>query len=67
MEQEYEGVKVVKVDTDSNPNMAEKYGVYGLPTLALFKGGEMVEESKREGAISKDKIKEWLAEHGVSS
>jgi thioredoxin 1 len=44
------GLKVVKIETDPNPSLVEKYGIYGLPTVLLFKGGAMVEGSKREGA-----------------
>jgi thioredoxin 1 len=58
-------LKVCKLDTDSHPNVAEQCGVYGLPTIALFHNGELVQGAKREGAISKDKIKEWLSEHGI--
>jgi hypothetical protein len=44
----------VKIETDPNPALVEKYGVYGLPTVMLFKGGAAVEGSKREGALSRD-------------
>ena len=41
---EYEGrVKVVKVDVDENPNVAMRYGIMSIPTLGVFKGGEMVD------------------------
>ncbi len=36
-------VKVVKLDVDSNPNIPTQYGVMGIPTLLVFKGGELVE------------------------
>jgi len=60
------GLKVVKIETDPNPALVEKYGIYGLPTVLLFSGGAMVEGSKREGAITKAKLIEHLAAHGVS-
>lgn len=42
--QEWDGkVKVVKLDADANPDTMMKYGVMGIPTLMLFKGGEMKE------------------------
>lgn len=56
---------VVKVETDTCPGLVEKFGVYGLPTLLLFKDGEFVDGSKKEGALSKDKLKDYLAEFGV--
>lgn len=36
-------VKVVKLDVDDNQNIAMQYQVMGVPTLALFKGGEIKE------------------------
>jgi len=40
----YEGrAKVVKIDVDKNPAMATKYGVRAMPTLLLFKGGQVVD------------------------
>ena len=36
-------VKVVKVDTDKNPSIASNYGVFSLPSLLLFKDGEVKE------------------------
>ncbi len=43
-------LKIVKIETDPNPALVEKYGVYGLPTVILFKDGKEVAGSKREGA-----------------
>ena len=40
--------------------------VYGLPSIMLFKDGKLVDGSKREGAISKDKIISYLDTHGIS-
>ena len=56
---------VVKVDADSAPGLVESLSVYGLPTLLVFKGGEAVEGSKREGAITKKGLTEYLGKHGV--
>lgn len=59
--QEYkEKLTVVKIDHDANPRLIDKYKVYGLPTLILFKNGEEVAESRREGAITKVKLKEYV-------
>ncbi len=42
--QQYEGqVKVVKVNTDENPNVASQYGIRSIPTLMIFKGGQRVD------------------------
>lgn len=59
--QEYEDkLKIVKVDHDLNPRLIQEYKVYGLPALILFKNGEEVPQSRREGAISKAKLKEYI-------
>jgi len=53
---EYEGkMKVVKVDVDSNQDIAFKYGVMSIPTLGIFKGGEMVE--RLVGYMPKQQLK----------
>jgi thioredoxin 1 len=36
-------VKVVKVNTDENPNTASQYGIRSIPTLMIFKGGQRVD------------------------
>jgi thioredoxin 1 len=38
-------VKIIKVNTDENPNTPSQYGVRGIPTVILFKGGEVVDQS----------------------
>jgi thioredoxin 1 len=35
--------KIVKLDVDANPTIAAQYGVRGIPTLLVFKGGELVD------------------------
>lgn len=49
---EYEGKAVIgKVDVDSNPNVAAKFGIRSIPTLLFFKEGEIVD--KQVGAVPK--------------
>ena len=62
-----EQLKIVKIEVDPNPELVEEYGVYGLPTIALFKDGKMVDGSKREGAINLPKLKDHLQTLGISS
>lgn len=38
-------IKVVKVNTDENPNSPSQYGVRGIPTVILFKNGQVVDQS----------------------
>jgi thioredoxin 1 len=42
--EQYDGkVKVVKLNTDENPNIASQYGIRSIPTLMIFKGGQRVD------------------------
>jgi thioredoxin 1 len=52
MSHEYEGKAVIgKVDVDSNPNIAMKYGIRNIPTVLFVKGGQVVD--KQVGAAPK--------------
>ena len=56
---EYEGqVKVAKLNIDENPQTPPKYGIRGIPTLMLFKGGEV--EATKVGALSKSQLSAFL-------
>lgn len=60
--EEYEGkVKVGKVNTDENPQIATQHQINSIPTLMIFKGGEVVE--RLVGALPKEKITEKLDAH----
>lgn len=59
---EYAGkVKIGKLDVDNNPNTAIKYGIRSIPSLLIFKGGEVVENIV--GAVPKQQINEKLKAH----
>jgi len=59
---QWEGnVKVVKLDADQNPNIMMQYGVMGIPTLMLFKGGEIKE--RMTGFQPKDKLEAKVTAH----
>ena len=59
---EYAGrVKVGKLDVDSNGNTAMRYNIRGIPTLLLFKGGQVVEQ--RVGAVGKSEVQKMLDSH----
>ncbi|CAM6126682.1 unnamed protein product [Calypogeia fissa] len=62
--QHYDGkVKCVKIETDANEELVEKYDVYGLPTLMLFNNGEKVPNTHREGALTKEKLQAYLEQN----
>ena len=57
--QEYEGrVTVAKLNIDHNADTPPKYGIRGIPTLLLFKNGEVA--ATKVGALSKTQLKEFL-------
>jgi thioredoxin 1 len=52
---EYAGrLKVAKLNIDDNPNTPPRYGIRGIPTLMLFKDGEV--EATKVGAVSKSQL-----------
>ena len=54
-------LKVAKLDVDQNPQTPPKYGIRGIPTLLLFKDGELV--GQQVGALSKPQLTAFLEEH----
>lgn len=56
---EYEGkIKVAKLNIDDNPNTPPRYGIRGIPTLMLFKDGEV--EATKVGAVSKSQLTAFI-------
>jgi len=51
-------VKIVKLNVDENPATASKYGIMSIPTLMLFKNGELA--SRQVGAAPKAKLEQWI-------
>ena len=58
-------VTVAKLNIEDSPTTPSRYGVRGIPTMMLFKGGQMA--SMKVGAMPKQKILEWLTEVGVAA
>lgn len=57
-----EAIKVVKLDIDSNPQTPAKYGIRGVPTLLMFKGGDVVDKLVGNPG-SKTKVAELVSRH----
>ncbi len=51
-------VTVAKLNIDENPTTPQKYGVRGIPTLMLFKGGQVA--AMKVGSLAKSKLYEWV-------
>ena len=56
---------VAKLNIEESPTTPSRYGVRGIPTMMLFRGGQMA--SMKVGAMPKQKILEWLSEAGVQA
>ena len=54
-------IRITKLNIDENPSTPQQYGVRGIPTLLLFRNGEVVAE--KIGALSKTKLTEWISEN----
>lgn len=56
---EYEGrLTIAKVDVDSNPDSPARYGVRGIPTLLIFKSGQVI--ATKVGAMSKSELHAYI-------
>ena len=55
---ELDGVDIVKVNIDENPDTPTRYGVRGIPTMVLFKDGKPV--AQKVGAAPRSQIQQWL-------
>ena len=53
-----EKVKIVKLNVDENPGTAAKFGIMSIPTLMLFKNGELA--SRQVGAAPRQKLEQWI-------
>ena len=51
-------VKIVKLNVDESPETAQKYGIMSIPTLMIFKNGEMA--SRQVGAAPRQKLEQWI-------
>ena len=54
-------ITIGKHNIDENPNQPTKYGIRGIPTMLLFKGGEL--KATKVGATTKSNIVSWIKEN----
>lgn len=50
--------KIVKINIDENPSTPSRYGVRGIPTLMVFKGGQLA--ATKVGAAPKNQLQAWI-------
>ena len=59
LSRDYDGrLQIAKIDVDDNPETATRYGIRGIPSLLLYKGGEVV--ATKVGAVSKSQLAAFL-------
>ncbi len=51
-------VQIAKMNIDDNPRTPQKYGVRGIPTLMLFRDGQVA--ATKVGAVPKNQLQEWV-------
>ncbi len=62
--EEYDGkVRIFKMNVDENPSTPGNFGIRAIPTLILFKNGQVVEQIT--GAVSKSSLKELIAQKAL--
>src|SRR5215813_10476553 len=54
---------VLKVDTEAHPQLAEQFGVRGIPNFAVIKSGLLLYQ--QAGAVSSERMKQWLVDAGA--
>ncbi len=53
-------MRFLKVDTEAEPELAARYGIRGIPTLMVFRGGKLV--AQRAGAMDAASLRAWLTQ-----
>ena len=54
-------LKIFKINIDENPQIPQKYGVRGIPTLMLFKDGNLIDT--KVGSLPKSVLESWLTQN----
>tara|TARA_B100000029_G_scaffold417872_1_gene422684 strand:- start:1112 stop:1432 length:321 start_codon:yes stop_codon:yes gene_type:complete len=54
-------IKILKINIDENPETPQKYGVRGIPTLMLFKGGKLIDT--KVGSLPKLALESWITQN----
>lgn len=54
-------LKILKLNIDDNPETPQKYGVRGIPTLMIFKDGNLIDT--KVGSLPKSALNEWVESH----
>jgi thioredoxin 2 len=58
-------LRFLKVDTESEPELSARYNIRSIPTLMLFRKGNVV--AQQAGAIGAEALRSWLRRHAASN
>jgi thioredoxin 2 len=58
-------VRFLKVDTEAEPELSARYNIRSIPTLMLFRNGNVV--AQQAGAMGAEALRSWLRQHAASS
>ena len=58
-------VRLLKVDTEAEPELSARYNIRSIPTLMLFRNGNVV--AQQAGAVGAEALRSWLRQHTASS
>ena len=59
--EQLENIDVVKIDVDESPSLAWQFGIMSVPTLMIFKNGQL--KNSRSGAMPKPMLESWIDEN----
>ena len=59
--EQLENIDVVKIDVDESPSLARQFGIMSVPTLMIFKNGQL--KNSRSGAMPKPMLESWIDEN----
>ena len=54
-------MQIFKINIDANPQIPQKYGVRGIPTLMIFKDGNLIDS--KVGSLPKSALESWLTQN----
>jgi thioredoxin 2 len=57
------GVKLAKLDTEAEPEIAARYGIRSIPTLIAFRGGREI--ARQSGALPLPQLMQWITTHAT--
>jgi len=58
-------VRLLKLNTEADPGTAQRYGIQAIPTLILFRNGQVA--ARTSGAMDERSLRQWITSHAAQS